>query len=554
MNAPHWSESARAWMQRVEWILAAVLILLILILHLANMRHAGGLWRDETAAVNLALLPGFSDVWANLEHESFPLLFTMLLRGWSALGFAANDVGLRTFGLIVGLVLLAALWWSGRRLSTSPPLLALVLFGLSPIAIRWGDSLRAYGLGVLFLILVLGTVWQVVRAPSRRNVTLAIFAGVLAVQSLYPAAFVLAAICLAGAALPLRRGDAKHALLLVGIGIPAALSLLPYLGVVGRANQWNVVTQVPIDLTRIGLVLHRALSAPTPVMFWFWTGLLAAAVIGSVLSLARWKRAIPRDNEEREIAWFLLSVIITTTAAYYLFLKIAKFPTETWYYLPWMAVVALATDALIARLVRIDALRATRLVFVIIAAGLCIPGAWKGVHTRMTNLDLVAERLNRIARSHDLVLVHPWFCVVSLKRYYTGPAEVATLPPLGDFRLQRLDLLKEQMQREDPLRPLLEKTQTTLRNGHTVWLVGYFLFSNPPQPAPRLPRAGEGPQGWRSEPYMIGYGMEMAYFLQTHARASSPVQVTTDAPVNPFENLPVRAISGWRPPRVGGFP
>ncbi len=48
--------------------------------------------------MRLASLPSFDAIWTHLEHESFPLLITMLLRGWSALGFGASDPGLRVFG------------------------------------------------------------------------------------------------------------------------------------------------------------------------------------------------------------------------------------------------------------------------------------------------------------------------------------------------------------------------------------------------------------------------------------------------------------------------
>ena len=53
----------------------------------------------------------------------------------------------------------------------------------------------------------------------------------------------------------------------------------------------------------------------------------------------------------------------------------------------------------------------------------------------MTNLDLVAQRLNLEANKDDLILMHPWFCGVTLHRYYKGGAEWLTLPPLADYRI-----------------------------------------------------------------------------------------------------------------------
>jgi hypothetical protein len=308
------------------------------------------------------------------------------------------------------------------------------------------------------------------------------------------------------------------------------------------------VTEVALDWPRIWLVLHRALSDPGPLMFWIWAILFLAAVVTGCLLLPAKKKPQSADNES-ELAWFLLTIVLATTIAYYVFLELLKFPTEVWYYLAWMGVMAVAIDALLARLVRDDRGRLLRLVAVVVLAAILLPGVWQRTSVRMTNLDLVAQRLNQEAGKEDLILMHPWFCGVTFNRYYKGGAEWLTLPPLSDYRLQRLDLFKEQMQLEAPIQPVLEKIEATLRNGHVVWLVGYYPFSNPPRPAPKLPRAGEGPGGWNETPYMTAYGMEVAYFLQAHAGESKPLDVEIKQAVNPFENFPVRAVTGWRPSR-----
>ncbi|HEV2842650.1 MAG TPA: hypothetical protein VGW39_15110 [Chthoniobacterales bacterium] len=548
MTLPRLSDAQRARIRSIEWIVAALFAALIVVLHFVNLKHAGGLWRDEAAAVNLALFPSFGEISSNLEHESFPLLLTMLLRAWNALGLGGSDLTLRIFGMLVGLAVLAALWWNARRFSASPPIISMLLFGLSPVAIRWGDSLRAYGLGVFFLLLALGLIWNVVRSPSRKTVLLAMVASIFAVQTLYQSIFMLAVFCLGGVVVAARRRDFKRALLVLSVALPAALSLLPYLGVIRRASQWNVATEVSIDLPRIWLVLHRALSDPGPLMFWLWVLLFSAAIVTGCLLLPRKKQA-PVRGDDSEVAWFLLTIMLGTTIAYYIFLKLLKFPTETWYYLVWMGVVAVAIDALVARMVRDGWARAIRLFAVVVAVAALSRGVWQQAGVRMTNLDLVAQRLNKDVGKEDFVLVHPWFCGVTFQRYYSGSAEWTSLPPLADYRLQRLDLFKEQMQLEAPIQPVLEKMEATLRAGHVVWLVGYYPFSNPPRPAPKLPRAGEGPEGWRGAPYMMAYGMEVAYFIQAHALEGASLKPSSSQAVNPFENLPVRAVSGWRSSR-----
>jgi len=548
MTLPRLSDAQRAWIRSIEWIVAALFAALIAVFHFVNLKHAGGLWRDEAAAVNLALFPSFGEIWSHLEHESFPLLLTMLLGAWNTIGLGGSDLALRAFGMLVGLAVLGALWWNAWRFSASPPVISMLLFGLSPVAIRWGDSLRAYGLGVFFLLLALGLIWNVARSPTRKTVLLAMAGSIFAVQALYQSIFIVAAFCLGGVVVAARRRDWKRALLVISVALPAGLSLLPYLGVIRRANEWNVATEIPIDLPRIWLVLHRALSDPNPLLFWLWVILFSATIITAGVLLVRGKQRKGLDDD-REVAWFLLTVIVAVTIAYYIFLTLLKFPTETWYYLVWMGVMAVAIDALLARIVRNGWARAIRMVAVGIIVASLSRAVWQQAGVRMTNLDLVAQRLSTEAGKEDFVLVHPWFCGVTFQRYYRGNAEWSTLPPLADHRLQRLDLFKEQMQREAPIQPVLEKMEATLRAGHTVWLVGHYPFSNPPRPAPTLPRAGEGPDGWRGAPYMMAYGMEVAYYIQSHALEGASLKQPQFPPVNPFENLPVMNFSGWRSSR-----
>jgi hypothetical protein len=536
-----------AWIRTTEWSVAVGLSVLAIVFHIANLLSARGLWRDEAAAVNLSTSSSFGEIWSHLEHESFPLLFTLLLRAWTAIGLGSSDLGLRVFGLLVGIVVLSALWWNAWTFSKSPPFFSLLLFGFSPTLIRWGDSLRAYGLGVFCLLLALGLIWKVTRGSSTRIFLCGIGAAVLAVQSLYQSAFIISAFCLAGAVVAARKRDFKRALVVSSIAVAAGVSLLPYLGVIGRARQWNVVTETGFDFARVWLVFHRALSDPGAVMFWLWAALLATAVAAGCILLFRKNEDDP--TPDRDAAWFLITVIVATTVAYYIFLRLLRFPTEVWYYLAWMGVVAVAIDALVSRILQTDRARILRGTGTVVCAALLCGGIWQRVHVRMTNLDVAAARLSHDAGEGDLVLLHPWFCGPTIDRYYKGKAAWMTLPPLPDTRLQRLDLFKEQMQLDAPVQPVLEKIEATLREGHVVWLVGHYPFSNPPRAAPALPRPGEGSGGWNEAPYMTAYGMQVAYFLQAHALQTKAIKLELTQPVNPFENFPVMAVSGWRSSR-----
>ena len=543
------SEGRAKWFDRFEWAVAVLLTGAAVALQTVNFRHAGGLWRDEAAAVNLAQMPSWSAIWANLEHESFPLLITVVIRAWSAVGFGDTDAGLRLLGLLISLGVVAALWSAAWQFTKRPPVLMLLLVALSPVIIRWGGSLRAYGLGVLLIVLAIAAMWRLLeRGAGWKSFAFATACSVLAVHALYQNALVVLAMCLAAAGLAVARRDWKLTAAIACVGAATALSLTPYLGVIRRASEWNVATQVAIDFGRIWTVFHRALAASGSWMPWVWATLAAVALVLAAIDI--WNRNLNDRRYAAALPVFLISTCIITGVAYLVFLKVTKFPTEEWYYLLWIAVFALGVDVVIAHAARAGRARPLRPLVALIAVAFLFPVVLQAVKVRATNVDYVAARLNALVATGDVVLVHPWFCVVSLARYYDGKGELVTLPPVADQRLQRLDLFKAQIANEGAIDPVLAKLETTLRGGGSVWLIGHFQFSNPPQPAPSLPRAGEGPEGWRGAPYMAAYGMQVAYFLQMHALQSTRIDVPVDQPVHSFEDLPVRSVSGWRTSRA----
>src|ERR1051325_3009789 len=159
--------AATEWKTRFEWGLCIAASLAGLWLHVVYLTHAGGLWRDEASSVHLATLPTLSQTWGMLGHESFPALFLGILRGWSALGLGRSDFGLRLLGFVIGLSLLAALWLNARLFGLSRPTVALAMLATNLTLVRWGDSLRAFGLGCLLILLTLGLVWLAMSAPRK---------------------------------------------------------------------------------------------------------------------------------------------------------------------------------------------------------------------------------------------------------------------------------------------------------------------------------------------------------------------------------------------------
>ena len=140
------------WVEVLTAILLAALVLFFLIM---RATHAGALWRDEAAALQLAQMPTLNDVAANFQHEAFPLPFPLLVRTYTAV-FGASDASLRMFGFVIGVLLLAASWFTSRALGNRAPFLFLILFGLNatflifPLGVSGNDSVRKYLAGTLY--------------------------------------------------------------------------------------------------------------------------------------------------------------------------------------------------------------------------------------------------------------------------------------------------------------------------------------------------------------------------------------------------------------------
>src|SRR5260370_26087638 len=168
---------------RLEWVVVTIAACLAVALRLCFVLHVGGLGRDETNSANLATLSSFGEMWRSLDYDSFPFLFFLLLRSWLELFGSHNDAALRTLGCLTGLGILAVLWINAHSLGARLPVLSLVLIGLNPMLIRYGDSARAYGLGIFLILLTFRSFWRLVDAPSPPAVGRVVAAAALALLS-----------------------------------------------------------------------------------------------------------------------------------------------------------------------------------------------------------------------------------------------------------------------------------------------------------------------------------------------------------------------------------
>ncbi len=532
--------------RRAETVVALVLTALIVGLHVVRWAEAGCLWRDEAAAVQLATLPTVREVAGHFQHEAFPLLFPMAVRAVAAIA-GDSDLGFRTFGLLVGLSIIGALWWNLWLVRRSVPLLALALLGFNGAFLQWGDSVRGYGLGTVFILLTVGLVWRVVEQPTPARIAAAALAAIGSVQChLHNPALVLA-IGLAGAATALRWRRLGRAAVVLLIGAAAGVSLLPYWAPLRAARDWDILVRSPVNAADLWRRLSDTLSASGWSNTWVWVilvfGGLVLCLIGQFRTLS-----LRQESERRDLRLFAGTALALGAVACFGFLAFLRYNARPWYFLAWMAFTSLLLDFVFETFREHRWARGLRLVLPVLVAGASLPLAWEQAQTRQSNVDLIAAKLCKLADKQDLVVVAPWHQGISFQRYYTGAAPWMTVPPIAFHKFHRYDLIKPLMimpDQNEPIRPLLRRIDETLRSGRRVWVAGVLAKPKPGNPPIDLPPAPDRQWGWQDQAYSLSWSMNTEAHLRNVARKMENVPVECGGRVNPLEDLPLVVYDGW---------
>lgn len=560
------------WVNHLEWLAVLLTALVAAALHVRFVTHVGGLWRDEINSVNLANSPSFAEMLGFLDYDSFPILFFAVLRGWSFVFGSDNDAALRALGCFTGIAVLGALLFNARAFGIRWPLLSLALVGLNPMLIRYGDSTRAYGLGIFLILLTFRSFWLLVNKPAppeaRRVLTASVLA-LLSVQCLYYNSILLLAIAAGAITVAVRRRAWRTVGIVLGIGVLAAASLLPYVPMMRRMGDWTFMVSYPADLAWLWKRIGEVLGSPDPLGVWLWLGLFAVGVgVSASRALPQlWKTKtassakVPLDPDQShsvpDAVLFAAVALIVGVVGYAAFLRALHYYTQPWYYITLVAFAACALEVVFGAWpltpkpqVLPLLLRRSRLVVAL--SLLCFTGfaSWDEMPVRHTNLDLVAARLRPLTTKGDVILVPRWECAIPIARYYRGPAEIITLPPIADHRFHRYDLLLRQMMSVDPLQPVLVRLEEVLRSGHRVFVAGTLPSPDAYRPLPNPPPAyRDAAGGWHGGgDYNRIWQLQVAQFLSAHIARGGQIEVPIPgkARVQEFENLDLGMAEGWR--------
>ncbi len=525
--------------KRAELGVAILISLVVIFLLVVRATHAGALWRDECGVVQLAQMPTFAEMLANFVHQSYPPLFPTLIRVFTTVA-GTNAAGLRSLGFIIALGVIGVAWFNSRRVGDGQPLLFLSLLGLNATFLTSGPSLRAYGLGCLLFLLTLGLAARALREPSKRNLIAVLIAASASIHIHLNNVPLIGAMAASAVIVFLIRSRFKHAIVTSTLAAVAALSFAP-VWLSYAAADWSRVVGYPITLTFLAQKFATALGEPSWIMVPIW-----ALVVFIIIGFSIWRlRAHWRDHptSDVDLIAFLVGFGAMSIFAYFAMLKILRYPTSPWYYLPLMCACAGALDLIVAAL-HTTWLRIGRLVLAATALLIFPLADWHSVIQRDTNIDVVAKELEKNASAADLIIVNPWYFGVSFNWYYHGFARWMTVPDISDHRVHRYDLIKAKMLEQEPMSDVQEAIRQTLQSEHKVWVVGGARpaisgvdLTLRPAPDPQF--------GWSSQAYISSWSIQLGDFLSTHAidgQVFSPLANGVDA----TENVPVLVARGWR--------
>jgi hypothetical protein len=532
------------FLKRTEWIVALLLSALSIFLLAVRATHAGALWRDECAVVQLAAMPSVPDIFDNFQHEAFPPLFPIVVRAYT-LVFGSTDFALRSFGFGVGSLLIAAFWINVRLLRGDVPLVALALISLNTTFFVWGTTIRGYGLGSALIVLVFGGIGSLLLAGNRQRTVIAALTCLFGVQILLYNSVLLLAICGAATMILLIQGRFKRALIVIAICGVAFLSLFPYVPAYLRARDWNILVRGWPTSYSLWKHFEVALGNPDYSIPALWYA-IAVGLIG-ILIFRLYRNRNRETKQQTQLVWFAILVAAFSLIGCYAFLRILSYTTSVWYYLAFSCVIAAALDLIASVLCTTDWLRVARLgvaTFALIAA----PFAdWSAITERQTNVDVAAQTVTARSGANDLVVVVPWQIGIPFSRYYHGAARWMTIPNIEDHHVHRYDLFKTKMISEHPINDLRDAIRSTLSSGNRVWFVGGLNLPRPEEGPMILAPAPASRFKWDNRAYTAAWWQQLSVFAVMHATKIDSVPLPQlGSVVNEVEQTSLSVAEGWQ--------
>jgi hypothetical protein len=284
------------------------------------------------------------------------------------------------------------------------------------------------------------------------------------------------AIILAGTVVLLLHRRIKWTLLLLCVAGACATTYIPYLLKIyfhKRGPQVHISRPVSASFgQQLQQTLADACGVPNSVMPWIWLGIVLLSVGGATWRLSGiWGE---RPASQRDMLLFGVITICASIPLYYAFARFVHRPPQARYHLAIFCLIASAADLLLANLFHLFWLRLARFATVL-GVTLMLPyAAWPAVVERQTNIDIVAQKLEKDAGPNDVIVINWWSLGISFNWYYHGSTRWMTLPEIREHRVHRYDLLRKKMAEPFPFEDVQQAVAAALQSGNRVWIVNRF--------------------------------------------------------------------------------
>lgn len=210
-----------------ENILTGFILLTGFLLRLRQYLTGRSLWLDEAMLALNIVNRDFGELFKPLDYDQgAPIGFTLVEKTFS-LVFGRNELSLRLFPFLVGLVSLWMFYLLLKQSTRGVGLwVGLALFAFNPRLIYYSSEVKQYIVDVavtIGLLLLAAPLFNT--QPRKRDFLWVTAAGLIALWFSHPALFVLAGIGLALVIIHLRRSDYSSLRFIIGMGIVWTLNI-----------------------------------------------------------------------------------------------------------------------------------------------------------------------------------------------------------------------------------------------------------------------------------------------------------------------------------------
>ncbi|HVT45424.1 MAG TPA: hypothetical protein VMT00_13665 [Thermoanaerobaculia bacterium] len=343
---------------------------------------------------------------------------------------------------------------------------------MNAILIRYGDSIRGHGLGMILFSFAFGQIWQATKHPTAAKTTAAGALALLAIHTSYYNVILVGATSVGALVVCLRNGRRRNAIALISIGTAMAMSMLIYIPASRAVSSWNASLRHGVDGSLLWGTLTDVMAHGGPHLRAIWVAFLAVAA-GILISHVAGLVKLEPDRSDAVI--FGGVTLLTGLVGYTFFLLMLGYYTHPWYFVSMLLLVAICCDVILQQGTVPPHSAAYAIAAAILAVMMFAPVQLL-LAVPQTNIDAVALELHDKAQQSDLILVREWELGISFQRYYHGSAEWMTLPPLEDHRWHRYDLFRA-AHTDSSWWPIVnQRFRQTIESGGAIWVVAGGLL------------------------------------------------------------------------------